>query len=70
MSLPERKGIGQFSYPLHREVDIRYQPPGVSSGARYQVVAERPRIDPRLTGESEYLLVDEDIGGVHLLFLS
>jgi len=35
MPLPERKGIGQFSDALHREVDIRHQPLAVSSPARY-----------------------------------
>ena len=39
MALPERKRISQLPYALHREVDISHQPPGVSSGTRYQVVA-------------------------------
>ena len=70
LALPERECGGQFPDALHRQMNVPREPAAVSSTARYELVASRPRFDQGLSGKSEYFVVYEDVGGVHLVHLA
>jgi len=55
--LPERESVSQVANPLHREMQIPYQPPTVSGTARYlDLVLQSPGVNPALAGKAEYLV--------------